>query len=369
MTMSVGMIFPTIAQNVPAYVPTNGLVGWWPFNGNANDESGNGNHGTVKGAMLTSDRTGNANSAYNFDGLSNWIQVLDNISLQLGNMTMSLWIKTTSTSSKYLLFKQNISDASNENYGFEINPLGENTIYFGGKYGDCSPGNGWEMLTCNLPNLTNNKWHNVVGTISEDSIRFYFDGFKYASLKTSKPSMTICSGGSNLMFGRGWDSYPKWYLGHLDDIAIYNRALTEKEIKQLYQEGKDSIKYIDKDNRIETIKTITLPNVQFFTNSDQLLSSSRQDLDGLAKYLFENPNSNAEIIGHTDNVGDFQKNMKLSLDRANSVKKYLKEKGIDAIRINAIGKGPTEPKESNDTPEGRLMNRRVEVKISQQTRN
>ena len=138
---------------------------------------------------------------------------------------------------------------------------------------------------------------------------------------------------------------------------------------KLKQEGKDSIKYIDRDNRIETIKTITLPNVQFFTNSDQLLPSSRQDLDGLVKYLLENPNSNAEIIGHTDNVGDLQKNMKLSLDRANSVKKYLKEKGIDAMRMNAIGKGPTEPRASNDTPEGRLMNRRVEVKISQQSTN
>ena len=56
------------AQTLPAYLPTNGLVGWWPFNGNANDESGNGNHGTVNGATLTAGRNGNANSAYDFDG-------------------------------------------------------------------------------------------------------------------------------------------------------------------------------------------------------------------------------------------------------------------------------------------------------------
>ena len=55
-----------MAQNVPNYVPTNGLVGWWPFNGNANDESGNENHGTVNGATLTADRNGTANSAYSF---------------------------------------------------------------------------------------------------------------------------------------------------------------------------------------------------------------------------------------------------------------------------------------------------------------
>lgn len=53
----------------PAYLPTNGLVAWYPFNGSANDESGNGNNGTVNGANLTTDRDGNANSAYDFDGV------------------------------------------------------------------------------------------------------------------------------------------------------------------------------------------------------------------------------------------------------------------------------------------------------------
>jgi outer membrane protein OmpA-like peptidoglycan-associated protein len=138
---------------------------------------------------------------------------------------------------------------------------------------------------------------------------------------------------------------------------------------KLKQEGKDSIKYIERDNRIETIKTVALPNVQFFTNSDQLLPASKQDLDGLARYLLENLNSNAEIIGHTDNVGGLQKNMKLSFDRANAVKNYLIKKGIDGNRIQATGKGPTEPRASNDIPEGRLMNRRVEVKISQKSTN
>jgi len=138
---------------------------------------------------------------------------------------------------------------------------------------------------------------------------------------------------------------------------------------KLKQEGKDSLNYDERENRIETIKTVSLPNVQFFTNSDQLLPTSKQDLDGLAKYLLENLNANAEIIGHTDNVGGLQKNMKLSYDRANTVKNYLIDKGIDASRMQAIGKGPTEPRASNDTPEGRLMNRRVEVKISQQSRN
>ena len=60
-----------IIAQVPSYVPTNGLAGYWPFTGNANDVSGNGNNGTNNGATLTTDRFGNANSAYSFNGTSN----------------------------------------------------------------------------------------------------------------------------------------------------------------------------------------------------------------------------------------------------------------------------------------------------------
>tara|TARA_B100000902_G_C26670287_1_gene602721 strand:- start:79 stop:306 length:228 start_codon:yes stop_codon:yes gene_type:complete len=65
------LLFITVISfgQVPNYVPTNGLVGYWPFNGNANDESVNTNNGTVNGATLTTDRFGNANSAYDFDGV------------------------------------------------------------------------------------------------------------------------------------------------------------------------------------------------------------------------------------------------------------------------------------------------------------
>lgn len=78
----------------PAYVPTNGLVGYWPFNGNAIDESGNGLDGTVNGATLTNDRLGNANSAYDFDGNSD-IEIPGVIPelLNQSEITYSVWVK------------------------------------------------------------------------------------------------------------------------------------------------------------------------------------------------------------------------------------------------------------------------------------
>ena len=65
------IIFSTfVFAQVPSYAPTNGLIGYWPFNGNANDVSGNAKNGTVTGATLTSDRFGSTNSAYNFSGVT-----------------------------------------------------------------------------------------------------------------------------------------------------------------------------------------------------------------------------------------------------------------------------------------------------------
>jgi len=80
----------TSGISVPSYVPTNGLVGWWPFNGNANDESGNSNNGTVNGATLTTDRSGNANKAYSFNGIDNFINVPNSSSIDIVGNQISI---------------------------------------------------------------------------------------------------------------------------------------------------------------------------------------------------------------------------------------------------------------------------------------
>ena len=88
---TMGLTAATMAQ-VPNYVPTNGLVGYWPFNGNANDESGNGNNGTVNGATLTSDRFNSLNSCYLFTGTSNEISTTNQFfNNGWANYTISFW--------------------------------------------------------------------------------------------------------------------------------------------------------------------------------------------------------------------------------------------------------------------------------------
>lgn len=104
-------------------------------------------------------------------------------------------------------------------------------------------------------------------------------------------------------------------------------------------------------------------NLHFATNKTRILSRSEQALNDLYMYLARNPQVRIKIIGHTDNVGKDEANQKLSDGRANAVMNELIERGISADRLQAEGRGETQPIDTNDTDEGRQNNRRVEIEI------
>ncbi len=114
---------------------------------------------------------------------------------------------------------------------------------------------------------------------------------------------------------------------------------------------------------IKVGSTVTLKNVFFATASYDLESKSEVELDKLVDFLTENAKLVIEISGHTDDVGDDESNRLLSDNRAKAVKEYLIAKGIAANRLEHKGYGETMPVESNDTEEGRALNRRTEFKI------
>ena len=236
LSFSILLLCTTIFAQVPSYVPTNGLVGYWPFNGNANDESGNGNNGVVNGATLAADRMGNDNSAYNLDGVNDYITIPDSPSLRLSNATISSWISYTSASKMMLMVKHNLLDAYNSNYAFEIN---EYTALKGprvlGMYdnGNCNSYN-WTNYHSNT-DIGDNQWHHLVGTFGNDFLKIYIDGNFIGQIATPNSVMNACAG-SELLLGRGWNGFPLWYNGKLDDLSIWNRVLTESEITNLYNQ-------------------------------------------------------------------------------------------------------------------------------------
>jgi OmpA-OmpF porin, OOP family len=106
-----------------------------------------------------------------------------------------------------------------------------------------------------------------------------------------------------------------------------------------------------------------LERVYFDTNKSDIREESMPSLDSLVNIFIANPMFMAEIAGHTDNMGNDEENTRLSQRRADSIKQYLVGKGVEPFRILTKGYGKRHPLVSNDTPEGRKINRRTEVKV------
>ncbi|MDD5571396.1 MAG: OmpA family protein [Bacteroidales bacterium] len=115
--------------------------------------------------------------------------------------------------------------------------------------------------------------------------------------------------------------------------------------------------------KIEPPKTFTLRNVLFDFGKATLKKESFKTLNDLVELMKIKTTMVIEIAGHTDNVGGAESNMKLSQERANSVRDYLIKNGVPATRVTAKGYGDTQPVDDNATDEGRQKNRRTEVKI------
>lgn len=110
---------------------------------------------------------------------------------------------------------------------------------------------------------------------------------------------------------------------------------------------------------------LNMPNsITFAFDSSRIRSEFHPTLNNVASVLNQYPQTNVEVIGHTDSTGTTAYNQKLSQERAQSVTTYLKGQGVVPNRLYMIGKGETQPIASNDTEAGRAQNRRVEVRIS-----
>jgi outer membrane protein OmpA-like peptidoglycan-associated protein len=109
--------------------------------------------------------------------------------------------------------------------------------------------------------------------------------------------------------------------------------------------------------------TGTIPGITFESNSSKITPESKETLDKTVEILEQNPKYSIRVEGHTDSAGERQHNVDLSQRRADAVAKYLTDRGIDEDRITTKGYGPDKPIASNDTPEGRAENRRIEFEL------
>jgi len=209
------ILFATIIKaQVPSYVPTNGLVAWYPFNGNANDESGNGNNLVNFGASLVADRVGSCNSAYLFNPGNYLFKSSPNTSGQ--SFTWSIWMKKIN------------SDI--ESHGIAETNNGSTS---GGGFG-CSfniPQFICQGISTNVTNSTTtigiNAWYHYVVTKSGTQFKIYINGALNSSGNSSYlayNSTTYLRIGGNNISGEAI----------IDDVSMWNRELTQAEIQNLF---------------------------------------------------------------------------------------------------------------------------------------
>lgn len=140
----------------------------------------------------------------------------------------------------------------------------------------------------------------------------------------------------------------------------------DQQKKQLEQElaDKAAVETVTDQNGLEAIKVTFNSGILFPTNGTTLNTSERQTLSGFASNLINNPETNVQIFGYTDNTGSMAVNERVSTGRADAVRTFLVNSGVASSRITAEGIPMADYVASNDTPEGRAQNRRVEIYIS-----
>ena len=217
----------------------NGLVGYWPFCGNANDDSGNGNNGTVNGATLTTDRFGNNNSAYNFDGNNNHILVSDNSTLSgFSDITISLWVNISQFPSASDPFSGLVTKwygsgncgAMTDNYACYLRT---NNQFVAGT----NQYRNYPNMLQSPSNLSTSNWyHLVIVHNSTTGGSIYINGSLVSTYNTSG---ALCSSTNPLYFGcdNGLGAINRFFNGKLDDIGIWNRGLTPTEVTQLFNQN------------------------------------------------------------------------------------------------------------------------------------
>ena len=205
------------------------LVAYYPFNGNANDESGNGNHGAVNGVTIGEDRHSRSHSSYLFNGTS-FIRIANSESLSLGtkDVSVSAWIKTSSRPSAYIYS----DDSDNHRPGFELTLTGSVAYYE-----MSSSAQGWSYGD-GAKNIANNAWHHVIVTFKRGGlVSLYVDGVLDVSEELN-PLITSVSNSVDSRIGMSPDGY-HGFVGNIDDLRIYSRALSAAEVAQLYGQEVD----------------------------------------------------------------------------------------------------------------------------------
>ncbi|MCD6065969.1 MAG: 5-Nucleotidase domain protein [Bacteroidetes bacterium] len=226
------------AAYMQAQLPTIGLTAYYPFNGNAVDASGNGNNGTVNGATLVNDRFGNCNSAYSFNGTSNYIVVPNATDVDMGateDFTVAFWVKTASGNANGPMLSKSTVGVFNGYQFFSDNTIAAGYCSSPGQLSFYTASDAFEDACANGPvadDYTN--WYFITGKYDHilNKSYLYVNGMLQGDIGESSGTISTIE---NLYLGCATNG-TLFFAGLLDDIRIYKRLLSNTEITTLYNE-------------------------------------------------------------------------------------------------------------------------------------
>ncbi len=205
------------------------LVAFYPFYGNAKDYSGYKNNGVVYGAQLTEDRFGNKNSAYYFDGIDDYIRVTDDNSLTPSDqkLTLAVWMKKEDSKNKTIIYKGD--RYNNREYSLGIS---KDSAKAGFGINDQGLWQEHRKVVNSKLALNDNQWYFLVAVWDGYEMKIYINGKLDNSNVTNA---TIGNYDSDLFIGTYGGAISRYaFKGIIDDIAIFNEALSSTEIEQIY---------------------------------------------------------------------------------------------------------------------------------------
>ena len=217
---------------LPIYVPNEGLIGYWGFSGDANDESGKGIHGIIDGANLVDDRFGNHNSAYGFDGMNDKIIIAQNNQISLvatDAFSINIWVRQTALENKHGNPHHTVYSSKKgvvNGIVCYVSPEEECLFYLEGDVNK-------NTMVAGNSELNVWKMHTIVYDGQNSILKIYSDGILTEEVKTD-----LYGGLTSSEFFLGerndYGLTNTFFQGELDDFGVWGRALTECEISNLF---------------------------------------------------------------------------------------------------------------------------------------
>lgn len=224
------------------------VVARYDFSGNAQDDNGTGYDGVVHGATLTTDRFGNVDSAYQFDGIDDYIEIPHWVPFNFGSddFAVSVWVKTTNTTTTGMIFQKGSTSAYQAPQFWIRTPdawLNNDLAFLTSNANPPSP-----YAATDTINIADGNWHHVVAQRSEKLLELYFDCHLVAvnedAYRDVSDTIGVIIGAQHPHPGN--PSINNFFSGSIDDITIYNDALTYLQIQNLCNSS-TPISSIEKD--------------------------------------------------------------------------------------------------------------------------